>query len=36
MCELNLVKIQCVTVKLLTIFHYKTIIKNMPKALFPK
>ncbi len=23
MCELNLVKVQCVTVKLLTIFHNK-------------
>ncbi len=35
MCELNLVKVQCVTVKLLTIFHNK-IIKNVPKQLFSK
>ncbi len=27
MCEVNLVKVQCVTVKLLTIFHNKKIIK---------
>ncbi len=27
MCELNLVKVQCVTVNLLTIFHNKNFIK---------
>ncbi len=27
MCELNLVKVQCVTVKLLTIFHNKKSLK---------
>ncbi len=27
MCELNLVKVQCVTVKLLTIFHIKKLYK---------
>ncbi len=32
MCELNLVKVQCVTVKLLTIFIIK-IKKNVPKQL---
>ncbi len=32
MCELNLVKVQCVTVKLLTIFILK-FIKNVPKQL---
>ncbi len=29
MCEVNLVKVQCVTVKLLTIFHNKKIIENV-------
>ncbi len=32
MCELNLVKVQCVTVKLLTIFHNK-IHKKYAKAI---
>ncbi len=32
MCELNLVKVQCVTVKLLTIFHIK-IHKKCAKAI---
>ncbi len=32
MCEVNLVKVQCVTVKLLTIFHIK-IHKSVPKQL---
>ncbi len=27
MCEVNLVKVQCVTVKLLTIFHTKKCVK---------
>ncbi len=36
MCELNLVKVQCVTVKLLTIFHNQKIIKKMPKQLLSK
>ncbi len=36
MCELNLVKVQCVTVNLLTIFHNKKIIKNVTKQLFSK
>ncbi len=27
MCEVNLVKVQCVTVKLLTIFHNKKFVK---------
>ncbi len=35
MCELNLVKVQCVTVKLLTIFQIK-INKNVPKQLLSK
>ncbi len=29
MCEVILVKVQCVTVKLLILFHNKKIIKNV-------
>ncbi len=36
MCEVILVNVQCVTIKLLTIFHNKKIIKDMPKQLFSK
>ncbi len=36
MCELNLVKVQCVTVKLLTICHNKEIIKIVPNQLLSK
>ncbi len=35
MCELNLVKVQCVTVNLLTIFH-KKINKKCAKAIIFK
>ncbi len=39
MCELNLVKVQCVTVKLLTIFHNKkcakAIIFKMSVVVYP-
>ncbi len=36
MCELNLVKVQCVTVKLLTIFHNKINNKKCAKAIIFK